>query len=127
VQDRVGGGVHPAIVRAQARAFALSVTPGNRRRNSIAADNSPSSWNAVRMAAASASVTANIAPAWVKRAPEGKHLARAPWTMSKAPCYVLSARSNSAFLASSSVIRFLISVSSLLIARNSVGAFFFKN
>ena len=31
--------VQPAIVRAQARAFALSVTPGNRRRSSMAADN----------------------------------------------------------------------------------------
>ena len=34
-----GGSVQPAIVRAQARAFALSVTPGNRRRSSMAADN----------------------------------------------------------------------------------------
>ena len=37
-----GSGVHPAMVRAQARAFALSTIPGNRRRNSIAADSSPS-------------------------------------------------------------------------------------
>jgi len=35
-----GSGFHPAMVRAHARAFALSVTPGNRRRNSIAADSS---------------------------------------------------------------------------------------
>src|SRR5208337_4630877 len=37
-----GGGFHPAMVRAQARTFALSVIPGNRRRSSMAADNSPS-------------------------------------------------------------------------------------
>ena len=47
-RDRVTGrgwtgtGVHPAMLRAHARAFALSVTLGNRRRSSIAADNSPS-------------------------------------------------------------------------------------
>ena len=35
-----GTGVHPAMLRAPARAFALSVTLGNRRRSSIAADNS---------------------------------------------------------------------------------------
>ncbi len=33
---------HPAMVRVQSRALALSVMPGNSRRNSIAADNSPS-------------------------------------------------------------------------------------
>ena len=37
-----GSGVHPVMVRAHARAFALSVIPGNRRRNSMAADTSPS-------------------------------------------------------------------------------------
>jgi hypothetical protein len=37
-----GSDVHPAMVRAQARASALSVIPANRRRNSIAADTSPS-------------------------------------------------------------------------------------
>jgi hypothetical protein len=37
-----GSGVQPAIVRAQIRAFSLSAMPGNRRRNSIAADSSPS-------------------------------------------------------------------------------------
>ena len=37
-----GSGVHPAMDRAHARAFALSVIPGNRRRNSMAAYNSPS-------------------------------------------------------------------------------------
>jgi hypothetical protein len=42
VHGSTGCGVHPTIVRAHARAFALSVIPGNRRRNSIAADSSPS-------------------------------------------------------------------------------------
>jgi hypothetical protein len=39
-----GSGVHPAMLRACARAFALSVIPENRRRNSVAADSSPS-WS----------------------------------------------------------------------------------
>jgi hypothetical protein len=38
--------------------------PGNRRRNSTTADNSPRCSNAVRIAAASVSVTANIPEAW---------------------------------------------------------------
>jgi hypothetical protein len=44
VTERVGAGsfVQPAIVRAQIRAFSLSAMPGNRRRNSITADSSPS-------------------------------------------------------------------------------------
>jgi hypothetical protein len=42
VSSRSGGGVHPAMVLAQARALALSPRPGNRRRSSIAADSSPS-------------------------------------------------------------------------------------
>ena len=37
-----GSGVQPAIARAQSRALALSMMPGNRRRNSMAADSSPS-------------------------------------------------------------------------------------
>ena len=57
-------GVHPAIVRTQARALALSVMPGKRRRSSIAADSSPSWWKRVRIASASASVTRNIPRAW---------------------------------------------------------------
>ena len=36
-----GIGFQPAIVRAHSRACALSVTPGNNRRSSTAADNSP--------------------------------------------------------------------------------------
>ena len=51
------------MVRACSRAFALSVMPGNKRRTSIAADNSPSRSKAVRIAAASASVTTNMAQA----------------------------------------------------------------
>jgi hypothetical protein len=37
-----GRGFHPAIVRTHSCALALSVKPGNRRRNSAAADNFPS-------------------------------------------------------------------------------------
>jgi len=36
-----GSGVQPAMARAHSRALALSVMPGNSRRSSIAADNSP--------------------------------------------------------------------------------------
>lgn len=38
--------------------------PGKRRRNSMAADSSPASWNAVRIASASASVTRNMLLRW---------------------------------------------------------------
>ena len=55
------------MVRAHSRACALSVTPGNRRRNSTAAVNSPPWSKAVRMAAASASETTNIPVAWEGR------------------------------------------------------------
>ena len=41
--------------------------PGNRRRSSIAAENSPPWLNAARIAAASASVTTNIMGAWERR------------------------------------------------------------
>jgi hypothetical protein len=41
--------------------------PGNRRRSSTAAENSPPWLNAVRIAAASASVTTNIVRAWEGR------------------------------------------------------------
>jgi len=60
------------MVRAQARAFAWSI-PGNRCRNSMMADSSPSLWKASRIAAASDSVTTNIAEAWGTRAVAGKH------------------------------------------------------
>ena len=61
---RGGSGFQPAMTRATSRACRLSVIPGNRRRNSIAADNSPRCSNAVRIAAASASETTNISEAW---------------------------------------------------------------
>jgi hypothetical protein len=57
---RAGSGFQPAMVRAQSRAFALSVTPGNRRCNSTPADISPSRSKAARIAAASSSLTANM-------------------------------------------------------------------
>ena len=41
--------------------------PGNRRRSSTAAENSPPWLNAARIAAASASVTTNIMGAWERR------------------------------------------------------------
>jgi hypothetical protein len=59
-----GRGFQPAIVRTCARAFALSVIPGNRRRSSIAAESSPSWSKMARIASASASVTRNIPQAW---------------------------------------------------------------
>jgi hypothetical protein len=59
-----GSGFQLAMVRTHARASALSITPGNNRRNSIAADSSPCCSNTARIAAASASVTTNIAAAW---------------------------------------------------------------
>jgi hypothetical protein len=52
------------MVRAHSRACTLSVTPGNSRRNSTVAANSPRRSNAARIAAASASLTTNIAAAW---------------------------------------------------------------
>jgi hypothetical protein len=58
------GGCHPAKVRAWARAIALSVMPGNRRRSSMAADSSPPRSKAERIAAASVSETTNICRAW---------------------------------------------------------------
>jgi hypothetical protein len=59
-----GRGFHPAMVRTCARAFALSVMPGNRRRSSMAADSSPSWLKMARIASASASVMRNIPKAW---------------------------------------------------------------
>jgi hypothetical protein len=59
IEDRRG--FHPAITRAISLAFAPSVIPGNSRRNSLPADNSPSCSKAVLIAAASASDTQNIA------------------------------------------------------------------
>jgi hypothetical protein len=59
-----GGGCQPAMVRACCRAFSLSVMPGKRWRSSIAADSSPSRSKTARIAAASASVTTNMAEGW---------------------------------------------------------------
>jgi hypothetical protein len=64
LEGRGGSGFHAAMTRAISRACRLSVIPGNRRRNSIAADNSPCCSYAVRIAAASASETTNISEAW---------------------------------------------------------------
>ena len=61
---RGGNGCQPAMTRAHSRACTLSVMPGNSRRNSIAADNSPCCSNVARIAAASASVTTNMQGAW---------------------------------------------------------------
>jgi hypothetical protein len=57
-------GFQPAMVRAHSRAPALSAMPGNNRRSSTEAENSPPRSNAARIAAASASVTTNIVGAW---------------------------------------------------------------
>ena len=60
------------MIRAHSRAFALSTTPGKRRHSSMAAESSPSSLKTARMAAASASVTANMARPWASLARLGK-------------------------------------------------------
>jgi hypothetical protein len=67
-----GGGFHPAIVRTDVRAFALSVIPGKRRRISIAAESSPSWLKMARIASASASVTKNILKGWQPARTTGK-------------------------------------------------------
>jgi hypothetical protein len=59
-----GTGAQPAMIRACARASVLSVTAGNRRRNSTAAENSPPCSKAARIAAAWLSVTVNMRRAW---------------------------------------------------------------
>jgi hypothetical protein len=48
------------MVRAHSRASTMSVTPGNSRRSSTAAANSPRCSNTARIAAASASETTNF-------------------------------------------------------------------
>ena len=57
-------GFQLAMVRAHSTACALSVIPGNRRRSSMAAENSPRCSKTARIAAAFASVTTNIVGAW---------------------------------------------------------------
>jgi 2-polyprenyl-6-methoxyphenol hydroxylase-like FAD-dependent oxidoreductase len=64
-------------VRASSRACLLSSMPRNIRRNSTAAANSPRCSNAVRIAAASASVTQNIPGEWGPKARPAR-LARCP-------------------------------------------------
>lgn len=59
-----GSGCQPAMIRAHSRACWLSPTPGNGRRSSTAAANSPRWWKISRIAAASASVTENMHGAW---------------------------------------------------------------
>ena len=73
------GALQPAMVLAQARACAVSVTPGNSRRSSATADSSPRCSKAARIAVASASVTTKHAgrmgvrtaggkrPSWLRR------------------------------------------------------------
>jgi hypothetical protein len=55
-----GRGPQPAMIMAHSRALALSVIPGNNRRSSMAAENSPPCSKAARIAAASDSETTNI-------------------------------------------------------------------
>ena len=59
-----GQGFQLAMVRAHSRASVVSVTPGNSRRSSMAAANSPCCSTAARIAAASTSETTNIQGAW---------------------------------------------------------------
>ena len=58
---RTSSGCHSAMVRTHSRAHATLPTPGNSRRNSTTADSSPCCSNAVRIMAACASLTQNIA------------------------------------------------------------------
>jgi hypothetical protein len=71
-----GGGFHPAIAWTHKRALALSVIPGNRRRSSMTADNSPSCSKVARMAAASASGTRNISRDCRTASPLASHITR---------------------------------------------------
>jgi hypothetical protein len=63
-RNGTGSGFQAAMIRAHSRACAVSVTPGNSRRSSTAADNSPSCSKVVRIAAASASETTNMLAGW---------------------------------------------------------------
>jgi hypothetical protein len=60
---QTGSGGQPAMMRTHPRACAMLSTPGNSRRNSTTADNSPRCSNTVRIMAACASLTQNIAGA----------------------------------------------------------------
>ena len=59
-----GNGCHPAMIRTQRLASALSVISGKQRRSSATADNSPPCCRALRMAVAVASSTANMPLEW---------------------------------------------------------------
>jgi hypothetical protein len=67
-----GSGRQLAMDRAHRLAFSLSVMPGNSRRTSMAADSSPSRSKTARIAAASDSVTTNMAGQMVEGAVSGK-------------------------------------------------------
>jgi hypothetical protein len=62
-RSRLGNGSQLAIVRAYSRACSVLAMPGNNRRSSTAAENSPRWRKIMRIAAACASVTTNIARA----------------------------------------------------------------
>ena len=47
--DRSGSGFQPAMIRTHSRAAAVSATPGNSRRSSMAADSSPPQSNAAAL------------------------------------------------------------------------------
>jgi hypothetical protein len=84
---RLGSGSQPAMFRAHSRACALSVMPGNSRRSSTAADISPRCSNTARIAAASASLTTNMAGACGMHTAAGKQDRRtAPAGPIKPPC-----------------------------------------
>jgi hypothetical protein len=94
LRGRTGGrggsasGFQPAMVRAHARAWVLSVMAGKIRRSSTAAASSPPWSKAARITAASSSVTTNIAGAWVRQpcSTSGGLLAlakRVPWSAPK--------------------------------------------
>jgi hypothetical protein len=65
-------GRHPAMDLTHSRALALSVIPGNRRRSSTAANNSPSRSKVAWIAVTSSSETMNMAGRMVMRTTAGK-------------------------------------------------------
>ncbi len=75
------------MARAHARACAVSVMPGKRRRNSTAAANSPPRSKAVRIATASASETTNIAGAWGRGAWTASRWTTRPDSWAQAGCF----------------------------------------
>jgi hypothetical protein len=80
--------------KPQPCAFAVSVTPGNSRRSSTAADSSPPRSKAARIAAASASETTNIPGAW-ERGPGPASAGRGHFPRRDSTCHASAAAADS--------------------------------